>query len=149
MELVKFRDQLYGKHLNELFIFETLWESFRPINGIVWNGEALVPDDSSYKTDLFDEHYGYGTVEKKRLSKYLTEITELGSFKEISSPIDFWKWSGQKNVRWWKDRPIIFETSCSDKSDSAWKKYLAYLNTRAKTLRRPLKGRLTRRLVPK
>lgn len=149
MELIKFRDQLYGKHLNEFFVFETLWDSFRPINGLVWNGEGLMTDDSMFKTDLFDENYGYGTVEKKRLCKYLTEITELGNFKQIDNPIDFWKWSGQENVKWWKDRPIIFETSCTGRSVSDWKHYLAYLNTRAKTLRRPLKGRLTRRLVPK
>lgn len=149
MELVNFRDQIYGKHLTELFVFDSLWESFRPIKGVVWNGKALVLDDMEYKTDLFDENYGYGTIEKKRLCKILTETTELSNAKEFTNPVEFWKWSGQQNVRWWKDRPIIFESSCSDKSDSAWKKYLAYLNTRARTLRRPRKGKLTRRLVPK
>jgi hypothetical protein len=149
MELIKFRDQIYGKHLSELFLFDTLWESFRPINGVVWNGEALVVDDSRFKLDLFDENYGYGSTEKKRLCKYLTENTEISTIHEFSNPIEFWKWSGQQNVKWWKDRPIVFENSCIDRETNSWKNYLRYLNSRAKTLRRSLKGRLTRRLVPK
>jgi hypothetical protein len=149
MELVKFRDQIYGKHLTEIFLFETLWETFRPIKGIVWNGQALVPDDQQYKLDLFDDNYGYGSIEKKRLCKILTETTELSNAKEMPNPIEFWKWTGQKNVKWWNDRPIIFESACTDKEIQAWRNYLKYLQSRAKTLRRPLKGRLTRRLVPK
>jgi len=149
MELVKFRDQIYGKHLSEIFLFESLWETFRPIRGIVWDGHALVPDDEEYKLDLFDVNYGYGSIEKKRLCKILTETTEFSNAREIANPIEFWKWSGQKNVKWWNDRPVVFETSCTDKEIPGWKTYLKYLNTRPKTLRRPIKGRLTRRLVPK
>ena len=149
MELIQFRDQIYGKHLTELFLFDSLWECFRPIKGLVWNGKALVPDDVEYKTDLFDENYGYGTIEKKRLCKLLTESTELSSSKEITNPVDFWKWSGQQNVKWWKDRPVVFENPCVTREQSGWRSYLGYLNTRARTLRQPIRGRLTRRLVPK
>jgi hypothetical protein len=149
MELVKFRDQIYGKHLSEIFLFETLWETFRPIKGLVWDGKALITDDAEYKTDLFDENYGYGTIEKKRLCKILTETTEFSNARELVCPVEFWKWTGQQNVKWWKDRPVIFESSCMDKENSGWRNYLKYLNTRAKTLRRPIGGKLTRRLVPK
>ena len=56
--------------------------------------------------------------------------------------------NGEKNVKWWRDRPCVF-TSCVSRDNDSWKAYLRYLEVRAKTLRRPFHGRATRRLLPK
>lgn len=145
MELVSFRETLYGKQ-GQLYTFDTLWETFRPITKVGWNGEQFVIVDSEFKKDLFSPEYGFGSLEQRRICRVLTQETELSDFKTISDPIEFWKWCETADVKWWKDRPVVF-SQCANKE--TWRQYLSYLNTRAKTLRRPFTGRLTRRLVPK
>lgn len=147
MELITFHDRIYGKLNGQLYTFETTWDSFRPINGIGWDGRLLVPIDSEYKTDLFSSDYGYGNLKSE--CKRLTQETELSDTKEIRDPIQLWRWYGEKNVKWWRDRPCVFVAQCISRDPDAWKKYLKYLEVRAKTLRRPYHGRATKRLVPK
>lgn len=145
MDIISFHDRIYGKYNNQLFTFEPTWDSFRPISGIVWDGKHLVPDDKDYKLDLFDSYYGYKSSELKSLCRKLTQETELGNARDIQDPIQVWKWYGEPNIKWWKDRPCVFMDSCVDRSHDSWKLYLKYLDTRAKTLRRPFHGRLTKR----
>lgn len=149
MELLTFHDRIYGKYQGQLFTFESTWDSFRPISGIGWNGKIMVPIDAEYKPNLLDPFYGYGNLEMKTLCHKLTNETELGDTKEIKDPIYLWKWYGEKNIKWWRDRPCVFVNPCVQRDLVAWKKYLGYLETRAKTLRRPFKGRATKRLVLK
>jgi hypothetical protein len=147
MELITFHDRIYGKLNGQLYTFETTWDSFRPITGIGWNGKLLVPIDNEYKVDLFSCDYGYGNL--KTECKRLTQETELSDSKEICDPIQLWRWYGEKNVKWWRDRPCVFVSQCISRDTESWKKYLKYLEVRAKTLRRPYHGRATKRLVPK
>lgn len=147
MELITFHDRIYGKLSGQLYTFETTWDSFRPINGIGWNGKLLVPIDDQYKTDLFSPDYGYGNLKSE--CKRLTQETELSETKEIQDPIQLWRWYGEKNVKWWRDRPCVFVAQCVSRESDSWKKYLKYLEVRAKTLRRPHHGRATKRLLPK
>ena len=150
MELCTFHGQIYGKYQNQLFIFESLWDSFRPIEKVAWNGENYVAVDGLYKTDLFDDNYGYGSLQMKALCRKLVQETELADAKEVTDPLTFWKWCGEKEAKWWYDRACVFTDKCVPRDSNEWKKYLYYLNVRAKTLRRPLVGRFTRkRLVAK
>lgn len=147
MELLSFHDRIYGKYNGQLFTFESTWDSFRPILGIGWNGKIMVPIEG-YKSNLLDPFYGYGSMEMKSLCRKLTNETELEA-KEVKDPIYIWRWYGEKNLKWWRDRPCVFTSECVQRDPIAWKKYLHYLEVRAKTLRRPFKGRATKRLVPK
>ena len=149
MELITFHDRIYGKWNGKLYTFETIWDSFRPISGIGWNGKRMVPIDASYKTDLFSEDYGYGSLTERAECRKLTQETELSETKEIKDPIQLWRWYGEKNVKWWRDRPCVFTSPCVLKDTESWKHYLKYLEVRAKTLRKPFHGRATKRLVPK
>jgi hypothetical protein len=147
MELLTFHDRIYGKYNQNLYTFEPTWDSFRPIAGIAWDGKQFVPIEL-YKTNIFDEHYGYGSLVEKALCRKLTQETELSETKEIKDPVFMWRWYGEKNVKWWHDRPCVF-LPCVSKEKESWRQYLKYLETRAKTLRRPFKGRATKRLLPK
>ena len=149
MELITFHDRIYGKLNGKLYTFETTWDCFRPINGIGWNGKLLVPIDGDYKIDLFSPDYGYGSLTVKAECRRLTQETELSEAKEIKDPIQLWRWYGETNVKWWRDRPCVFASPCVCRDSESWKYYLKYLETRAKTLRRPCHGRATKRLLPK
>lgn len=145
MELVQFHDRIYGKYKSLLFTFESTWDSFRPIHGVGWNGKQIVPISGSYTSDIFDENYGFGSLQMKALCRQLTQDTELGDAREVKDPIQLWRWYSEKNVKWWRDRPVVYTSACVDTSPASWKEYLKYLETRAKTLRHPFKGRQTRR----
>jgi hypothetical protein len=149
MELITFHDRIYGKLNGQLYTFETTWDSFRPISGIGWNGKQLVPIDNQYKLDLFDSAYGYGNLTMKSECRQLTQEIELSNSKEINDPVQLWRWYGETNVKWWRDRPCVFASPCVLRDNNSWKKYLKYLDVRSKTLRRPYNGRATKRLVPK
>lgn len=149
MELCTFHERIYGKKDNQLYVFEPTWDSFRPIERVAWNGESYAILDSKYKPDLFDDYYGYGSLQMKAFCRDLTQTTELEEAKDVTDPILFWKWCGEKEAKWWFDRPCVFSTGCVTRDQKDWKKYIKYLQTKPKTLRRPLKGRMTRRLVPK
>jgi hypothetical protein len=148
MELLLFHDRIYGKYLKKLYLFEPTWDSFRPIAGIGWNGKQFVPIEK-FKTNLFDENYGYGSLAEKALCRKLTQETELSETKETKDPIFVWKWYGETNIKWWNDRPCVFTSLCISRNKESWKFYLKYLEVRAKTLRKPFKGRATKRLLPK
>jgi hypothetical protein len=42
MDLVLFHDKIYGKIDKRLFLFESTWDTFRPITGVFWNGARFV-----------------------------------------------------------------------------------------------------------
>jgi hypothetical protein len=149
MELVTFHERIYGKYQTKLFVFEPTWDSFRPISGIGWDGSKFAPIDSVFKKNIFDSVYGYGSIEQQSECRKLIQETELSESKLVEDPLFLWKWYGEKNVKWWRDRPCVFLNSCTSRSPESWKEYLRYLNVRAKTLRRPFRGRSTKRLLPK
>jgi hypothetical protein len=137
MELINFKGTLYGKLESQLFVWEAAWDSFRPIESIGWNGKEIIGVDTKYKQDIFDPYYGYGSLEMKQLCRRLTDITELDAPE-----------SG--NISWlkgefWRDRNCSFAFECSSRSVQSWKNYIAYTNSRAKTLRKIPGNRITRR----
>lgn len=145
MDLVLFRGKIYGIFQAQLFVFEETWDMFRPITKVGWDGKKYSIDDQKYKTNLFSPYYGFESQEQKDLCIKLTNETELGNAKEVNDPIEFWKWCGQETV-WFRDRYCVFLNDCVEQN---WKKYLSYLNARAKTLKRPPSRRVTKRLVRK
>jgi hypothetical protein len=149
MELLTFHDRIYGKINKKLYVFESSWDSFRPISGVGWNGSNFTQIDSEYKQDIFASDYGYGSLAERAECRRLTQETELSETKETKDPIVLWRWYGETNVKWWRDRPCVFSSPCVAKDILAWKKYLKYIESKSKTLRKPLKGRATRRLVAK
>jgi len=136
MELINFKGTLYGKLESQLFVWEAAWDSFRPIESIGWNGKEIIGVDTKYKQDIFDPYYGYGSPEMKQLCRRLTDITEL-DVPESTIP-----WL---KGEFWRDRNCAFAFECSSRSVQSWKNYIAYTNSRAKTLRKIPGNRITRR----
>lgn len=149
MELLTFHDRIYGKHNKKLYVFESSWDSFRPISGVGWDGTKFIEIDSEYKKDIFASDYGFGSLLERAECRRLTQETELSETKETKDPLFLWRWYGEKNVKWWRDRPCVFASPCIVKDISAWKQFLTYTESKSKTLRKPFKGRATRRLVAK
>ena len=149
MELCEFREVIYGKFNNQLFTFETNWDSFRPISCVGWDGSNFVAGDSAYKKNLFSSYYGYGSAEMKKLCSQLTKSTELGNAVSITDPVSFWSWCKQSPTCWWYDRPVLFLNECVDKGRSSWKKYIDQTHSRRRTLRKNILNRATKRLSSK
>jgi len=145
MEVIVFKDQKYAKIQNLIFIYDGVWGSLRPFEKVGWNGKQFVLEDFSFKKDLFSDVYGYGSHEMKLLCKKLTEEFELQIENTINDPVDFWNWCGTRTT-WFKDRPAVFVNECTNLD---WHTYIKYLGSKHRTLRRPIKGRMTRRLVRK
>lgn len=142
MEVVQFHGKTYGKENSHLYVFEATWDSFRPITKVEWNGKKFAIRDATYKQDLFDQYYGFGSREMKIRCKTLTENTELNG-PELD-PLSFWRWCGT-STEWFRDRQCVL--SPCDNHD--WKKYIITTGSRPRTLRRAPSSRITRRLVAK
>jgi hypothetical protein len=141
MELVNFKERLYGKLESQLFVWEAAWDSFRPIEKLGWNGKEIIGVDTKYKQDIFDPYYGFGSPEMKQLCRRLTDITELNVPESQTMP-----WI---KGEFWRDRECSFAFECSSKSVQSWKRYIGYLNSKHKTLRRHFDRRATKRLLRK
>jgi hypothetical protein len=139
MELCKFKGILYGKLGTQFFIWDSSWESFRPIEKIAWNGNKITFIDSQYKQDIFDPYYGYGSEDMKKLCNHLSETTELGISE---SPHMRWL-----DSEWWRDRKCTF-SECASRDNSSWNRFIKYTNSKPKTLRRHIENRATKRLIP-
>lgn len=145
--MCEFQGRIYGKYSKQLFIFESVWDSFRPITSVGWNGHTFEVVDKAYKQDFFGKFYGYGSPEMKEICRRLTLVTELGDAKIITDPIIFWRWMGITDAKWWNDRPCVFTSKCVDTSKFSWKSYISFLKTKPKTLRNLVVRRLTRKRV--
>jgi len=144
MDLRTFHARTYAKHLGRLFVFEPTWDSFRPISNIGWDGKKYAPSDSEYTSNVFCPHYGFASLEEKKICSDMVESTNLDNVSEILDAVEFWRWAGlQQKTEWFRDRPCVFLTPCSPRN---WKQYLLYEQSRPRTVRRPPRGsRTTRR----
>jgi hypothetical protein len=139
MELIKICNSLYLKTETQIFIFDSVWEMFRPIEYLAWNGHEITYNDKKYKEDIFDIWYGFGSENMKLLCQKLTEEIELSQFKEIDGS-EFLK------KEWFFDRKCTF-LPCSKKDKISWKNYLKYLNKKHKTLRKNNNNNKTKRIL--
>lgn len=147
MDLREFHGRIYGKLEGKLYVLEPTWDSFRPISKVGWNGKEFEINDNEYKKDLFSSFYGFESMEQKQELFKLVQQIDLESIKKLIEPIEFWRWTEDKTVKWWNDRPVVFHNSCISRDNYEWKKYISYLKSKPKTLRRSFKGRLTRRII--
>jgi hypothetical protein len=145
MDLIEFEDTLYGKLKGNYFVWDSCWESFRPIDSIGWNGTTITWSATSYTKHIFDEWYGFGTSEMKEICKYLTSNVELPNARKIT---DIWSWYTKESF-WWRDRKCCLLNSCVPNSLSSWKSYINYTHSSRRTIKQKLINRATKRLLPK
>lgn len=140
MEIVKHQD-LYCKLETQLFVWDTLLETWRPISSIGWNGYTITYDDHEYKKDIFSSSYAYGSPEMKELCKKLNIFIDKQKYSEDIHKL-FTK------SEFFYDRKLEFLPSCQNiKTKESWKRYLHYSGTTNKTLRKFIDCRKTRRLL--
>jgi hypothetical protein len=144
MELVKFRDNIYGRLSGKLFLWEPTWDSFRPFTRLAWDGVRLT-HVCPFTEDIWNPYYGYGSAEMKQLCRRLMETTELSHAKEMSSIEQFWVWC-KTPTEWWFDRPCVFASPCVSRTQQGWKRYIYMLSSKPRTRRHGLHPRMTRRL---
>ncbi len=151
MDLCEFQGRIYGKYKTHLFVLESDWDTFRPIEYVGWNGAEFTIVDEQYKRDIFSSHYGFGSPEMKQVCDALLKSTELEERKHIRDARVFWEWCGHSDkATWWRDRPVVFTTKCVSQTPADWKRYLMYLQAPPKTLKRSnALRRITKRLLPK
>lgn len=142
MELVRFRDNIYGRFEGKLFLWEPTWDSFRPCLGYLWNGNGFI--HQFVCTDIWHPFYGYGSSEMMRLCKKLLEETELGNAKDIQNLEQFWEWC-RTQTEWFRDRRCAF-TSCASKDILSWKRLVSGTHSKPKTLRHHKHSRATKRM---
>ena len=84
MSLFEYGDALFLEAHNLWFVWESAWESFRPVTSVYWDGYTFVLDDRAFCADPSDELYGYGTPAMKELCQRMNALpaTEtIQSFK--------------------------------------------------------------------
>ena len=92
MDVIEFNGKIYYKNKEEtLFLYEPLWQIFRPL-------DIKNPNN---KGELFDEYYGFGTKEMKRYCEILS--IDLNNKIIIKNPLFFYRWTKQEII-WNKDR---------------------------------------------
>jgi hypothetical protein len=126
MELIKYKDTLYGK-AGDLFIWDSAWETFRPIKKLGWNGSVITHVDM-FKEDLLDPWYGFGSLEMKERCRQFTETVDLGTFGTDISKLF-------TQEEWLRDRKIPL-LPCTPRDGKTWARYLNTMGLRRKTVRR-------------
>lgn len=130
--LVRFQGELYTKvKNNRLLVWDTAWQSFRPVESIVWNPSThrVEPFYGEYCMEIFDADYGYGDL--RRVCEEFTESVDLETAVDIS-PESFWRWTNQP-LTWIQDRAVVMHPCHTAPSR---KEYLRVLNARARTMKR-------------
>lgn len=111
--LYDYTDRLVLSYRGWWFLWETAWDSFRPIDGIAWDGTQFVVDDRTYCSDPTDPHYGYGSDIMKELCDLLADsrhdLPEEALWIPLGSP------------EWFFDRPIVL-TPCAPRDHASWKR---------------------------
>ena len=111
--LYDFNDQLILEHKGWWFLWETAWDSFRPIDDLQWDGTHFVYNDREYCADPSDPFYGYGSQVMKDLCELLGDsrhdLPEEVDCLRIGSP------------EWFMDRPVAL-TACAPRDRASWKR---------------------------
>lgn len=133
MSLVRFQSEVYAKLAGDrLLMWDTAWQSFRPIESVVWNPvtQRVEPVYGEYCMEIFDTEYGYGDLRNE--CDDLTDSVDLDSAVEIHNADEFWRWTNQP-LTWMKDRAVVLHP-CH--TASSRKEYLRVMNARARTMKR-------------
>ena len=133
MSLVRFQGEVYAKIPGDrLLMWDTAWQSFRPIESVVWNPvrQRVEPLYSEYCMEIFDIDYGYGDL--RETCDNLTDSVDLETAVEIQNAETFWRWTNLP-LTWIKDRAVVLHP-CH--TASSRKEYLRVMNARARTMKR-------------
>lgn len=134
MSIVQFQDKTFLQYKKFWFLWEPAWDSFRPIDGIVWNGSSYAIEDNSYCKDPLDEHYGYGSAQMKQVCEVLHE-KYTPEAKRVSG-LD------TGNSEWFYDR-FVGITAHAPRDRQSWKRMI---QGKHRTCKNPPRGKkLTRR----
>ena len=134
MTLVRFQDEIYAKIEDRLLVWDTAWQSFRPVESIVWNPETrrVEPFYGEYCMEIFDSEYGYGSQELREFCEEFTDAVDIATATEFVSADSFWRWTNQP-LTWIRDRGVTLHPCHTLPSRND---YLKVVNARARTSRR-------------
>jgi hypothetical protein len=144
--IVRFADRIYGKLENKLLVWDAGWDTFRPVDKIVWNPvrRDIQILYGQLCSELFDIQYGFGDLQAQCVEFTDKFIGDIETVPVIETIDEFWTWTGQP-TEWFYDRSIVLHP-CSKKPNRA--EYLATMKLRAKTAKRiprQIRGTLKRR----
>lgn len=133
----RFHDKVYAISQKGLLLWEPSWESFRPVQSVVWNpvNNQVEPYFGIFTHDIFDVHYGFGNSE---MHDFCIEFTDqhaydIGGADPIEEIDDFWRWCKTK-LTWVGDRGMLVHP-CAGNPER--KQFVNRYNLRSKTFRKP------------
>jgi hypothetical protein len=136
----RFHDKVYTLSQQGLLLWEPSWETFRPVQSVVWNPihNQVEPYFGKYTHDIFDIHYGFGDSKMHDFCIQFTDDNafDIGGAETIEDISEFWRWCKTK-LQWVNDRGMNIHP-CSTDPDR--KKFILRYNLRAKTFRRSLRN---------
>ena len=136
MSLFEYGDALFLEAHNLWFVWESAWESFRPVTSVYWDGYTFVLDDRAFCADPSDELYGYGTPAMKELCQRMNALPATETIQSFKTP-------QIGPLVWFRDR-FVSVSPCTPLDTRSWKNMH---RGKYRTCRRAPKGkRLTRRL---
>lgn len=132
--LYEFHDKTFLEYRNYWFVWESAWESFRPIQAVSWDGQTFQIQDDLYCSDPTSELYGYGIRQMVQLCELLKDKYNETPIKVSSLPI---------GSEWFRDRYVSL-TPCASRDIQSWKRMV---QNKGRTCRRQPRGKkLTRRI---
>jgi hypothetical protein len=111
--LYAFHDHLVLEHRGWWFVWETAWDSFRPVDNVQWDGTQLVLDDKQYCSDPSNPHYGYGSSVMKDLCGLLAD-----RHHDLPVDVDVLPLGTHE---WMMDRRVAL-TPCAPRDTASWKR---------------------------
>lgn len=137
MSLYRLGDQTFLNYKSSWFVWESAWDSWRPIDALSWNGTQFRIDDRAYTANLFSDLYGYGTPQMKTVCEALT--TTYGGARGTAAVVNSLSIGP---TEWWRDR-FVCVSPCVPRTTENWKKMC---RGKPRTCRHIPKGKtLTRR----
>ena len=111
--LYDFNDSLFLEYRGWWFVWETAWDSFRPVRDVQWDGTRFVYDDREFCSDPTDPNYGYGSGLMKELCELLGEQRH-----ELPEEVDTLRIG---NREWFFDRRLSL-APCAPRDHASWKR---------------------------
>ena len=134
--MYEFRDNIYLEYKTLWFLWEPAWESFRPIDGVFWNGKEFQVEDREYCADPMDPLYGYGSEKMRSVCALLKNRRNAVEEKVDMLPVE--------NLEWIRDRRVAVN-ACTPKDVQSWKRLV---KNKARTCRKMPRGKkFTRRVL--
>jgi hypothetical protein len=134
MSVLKVGETIYLQVKSAWFVWESAWDSYRPVTSVAWDGTRVVTDDRAYCADPTDPLYGYGSTKMQELCTLLTKtypptLARPSLLPAIGEPT------------WLYDRFVTL-TPCAPRDKASWKRLH---KGRYRSPRSAPKTRLTRR----